>query len=130
TAQAAQADRRKLADDRQRLADDLGKLEKDLQDTSRELATNKQMAAATKLRDALGDMQQSDLRSRVQRGSDWMRRGIDPNSNGGEQEVANGLQRLEKEVHDAEQAMGTVPQPGNNSQQGLETALDRMERLR
>jgi hypothetical protein len=75
-------------------------------------------------------MQQSDLRARVQRGADWMRRGIDPNANGMEPEIAAGMQRLEKGLHDAQQAMGSAPQPGNDSQQGLETALNRVERLR
>ncbi len=125
-------ERRKLADDRQKLAEDLGRLEKELQDTARELATNKQNAASTKLREALGDMQQSDLRSRIQRGADWMRRGIDPNASGAEPEIAAGMQRLEKEVNDAQQALGANPQQGqgNDSQQGLETALNRVERLR
>ena len=123
-------DRKKLADDRQKLSDDLGKLEKELQDTARELAGNQQTAASTKLRDALSDMQQSDLRARIQRGSDWMRRGIDPNANGMEPEIAAGMQRLEKGVQDAQQALGAAPQPGNDSQQGLETALNRVERLR
>ena len=128
--QAGASERRKLADDREKLANDLGGLEKNLQDTARELATNNQNAASTKLREALGDMQQSDLRARIQRGADWMRRGIDPNANGMEPEIAAGMQRLEKEVHDAQQAMGAAPQPGNDSQQGIETALNRVERLR
>src|SRR5712692_5148201 len=125
-------ERRKLADDRQKLAEDLGRLEKELQDTARELATNKQNAASPNLREALGDMQQSDLRSRIQRGADWMRRGIDPNASGAEPEIAAGMQRLEKEVNDAQQALGANPQQGqgNDSQQGLETALNRVERLR
>jgi hypothetical protein len=128
--QGGMQDRRKLADDRQGLAEDLGRLEKELQDTARDLATNKQKAASTKLREALGDMQQSDLRSRIQRGADWMRRGIDPNASGAEPEIAAGMQRLEKEVRDAQQALGASPQPGNDTQQGLETALSRVERLR
>ena len=123
-------ERKKLADDREKLAGDLGALEKNLQDTARELATDNQNAASTKLREALGDMQQSDLRARIQRGADWMRRGIDPNANGMEPDIAAGMQRLEKGLHDAQQAMGAAPQPGNDSQQGIETALNRVERLR
>jgi hypothetical protein len=122
--------RRKLSDDREKLATDLGGLEKNLQETARELATGNQNAASTKLREALGDMQQSDLRARIQRGADWMRRGIDPNANGMEPEIAAGMQRLEKGVHDAQEAMGAAPQQGNDSQQGIETALNRVERLR
>ena len=128
--QTGAAQRKKLADDREKLANDLGALEKNLQDTARELATHNQGAASTKLREALGDMQQSDLRARVQRGADWMRRGIDPNANGMEPEIAAGMQRLEKGVHDAQTAMGNAPQQGNDSQQGIQTALNRVERLR
>ena len=124
-------DRRKLADDRQRLAEDLGRLEKEMQDTARELATNKQGAASSKLRDALGEAQQADLQSRIQRGADWIRRGINPNTNGAEQEITPGIQRLEKEVQEAQQAVGdTGTKPGGDSQQGLQTALNRVERLR
>jgi hypothetical protein len=128
--QSGTQERRKLADDREKLAGDLGALEKNLQDTARELATHNQSAASTKLREALGDMQQSDLRARIQRGADWMRRGIDPNASGMEPEIAAGMQRLEKGVRDAQQAMGAAPQQGNDSQQGIETALNRVEQLR
>ena len=129
-AQGGTQQRRKLADDREKLANDLGTLEKNLQDAARELSTQNQSAASTKLREALGDMQQSDLRARIQRGADWMRRGIDPNANGMEPEIAAGMQRLEKGLHDAQQAMGSAPEPGKDSQQGIETALNRVERLR
>ncbi len=128
--QANPVDRRKLADERQALADDLGKLEKNMQDAARELAGNKQTAASTKMRDALSDMQGSDLRTRIQRGADWMRRGIDPNMSGAEAEIGAGMQRLEKGLRDAQAALGNEPQPGKDSQQGLETALNRVERLR
>ena len=128
--QAGTQQRRKLADDREKLANDLGGLEKNLQETARELATDNQNAASTKLREALSDMQQSDLRARIQRGADWMRRGIDPNANGMEPEIAAGMQRLEKGLRDAQQAMGAAPQQGSDSQQGIETALNRVERLR
>jgi hypothetical protein len=129
--QSSLADKRKLAGDRQKMAEDLGHLEKNMQDTARDLASNHQNAASTKLREALGDMQQSDLRARIQRGADWMQRGIDPNASGAEPEITAGMQRLEKGLHDVQQAMGAPPaQPGDNSQQGLQTALNRVEQLR
>jgi hypothetical protein len=83
------------------------------------------------LRDALGEAQQSDLQSRIQRGADWIRRGINPNSNGAEQEITPGIERLQKEIQEAQQATGEGgTQPGNAQQQGLETALNRVEHLR
>ena len=47
-----------------------------------------QPGAASKLRDALNGMDQSDLTNRVQRTADWLRQGIDPNSNGTEAGIA------------------------------------------
>jgi hypothetical protein len=123
--------RRKLADDREKLANELGGLEKNMQETARELAANHDNAASTKMREALGDMQQSDLRARIQRGADWMRRGIDPNANGMEPEIAAGMHRLEQGLQNAQQAMGLAPGQENDSQQqGIETALNRVEHLR
>ena len=67
-------------------------------------------------------MRQSDLRARIQRGADWMRRGIDPSANGIEPEIAAGMQRLEKGLHDAQQAMGSAPEEGNDSRRGWNRA--------
>ncbi|HEY6375642.1 MAG TPA: hypothetical protein VIX90_08975, partial [Edaphobacter sp.] len=53
-------ERNKLAGDRQQLSDDLSHLEKGLRDTARELAPN-QPGTSSKLRDALSEMDQSDL---------------------------------------------------------------------
>jgi hypothetical protein len=123
-------DIRKLAEDRQRLSDDLSHLEKGLRDTARELAPN-QPDTSSKLRDALSEMDQSDLTNRVQRTADWMRRGINPNSNGTESEIASGLKKLNDQVRQAQQGMGTGRDSQDRSGQGTETAaLDRVDRLR
>ena len=97
---------RKLADDRQQLSDDLSHLEKGLRDTARELAPN-QPGTSSKLRDALSEMDQSDLGNRVQRTADWLRRGINPNSNGTEEGIASGLKKLNDQVRQAQQGMGS-----------------------
>jgi hypothetical protein len=123
-------DIRKLAEDRQRLSDDLSNLEKGLRDTARELAPN-QPDTSSKLRDALGEMDQSDLGNRVQRTADWMRRGINPNSNGTEGEIASGLKKLSDQVRQAQQGMGADRGGNDRSGQGTETAaLDHVDRLR
>jgi hypothetical protein len=123
-------DIRKLAEDRQQLSDDLSHLEKNLRDTARELAPN-QPDTSSKLRDALGEMDQSDLGNRVQRTADWMRRGINPNSNGTETEIASGLRKLSDQVRQAQQGMGTGRDSQGKSRQGTETAaLDHVDRLR
>ncbi len=118
---AAQA----LAGDRQHLADDLSQLEKQMRDAARDLASTQQ-DAASKLRNALGDMDSDDLQTRIQRSADWLRRGYDPNSESSESEIAKDLGRLGGEVRDAQRAFGS----GQSQQQDSQTALDRVQRLK
>jgi len=121
---------RKLAEDRQRLSDDLSHIEKGLRDTARELAPN-QPGTSSKLRDALSEMDQSDLENRVQRTADWLRRGINPNSNGTEGEIASGLKKLSDQVRQAQQGMGAERDGQSKTGQGAQTAeLDHVDRLR
>ena len=95
--------------------------------TARELAPA-QPQAASKLRDALGGMDQTDLTNRVQRTADWLRRGINPNSNGTEEGISKGLDQLSQEVHQAQQGLGPGrPSPGQGEQTA---ALDHVERFR
>ena len=133
-AAAARArDRNRLADDRQKLSDDLGRLEKGLRDTARSMAPT-QPGTSGKLRDALGEMDQADLGNRVQRTADWLRRGVNPNSNGTEAGIAEGLKKLNDSVRQAQQGSGRDGSEGKGSQgrtPGTQTAaLDHVERLR
>lgn len=113
----------KLADDRQRLADDLSSVEKQMRDAVRDLSSNDR-AAASKLRDALREMDQSDLDTRMQRSADWLRRGVNPDRNGSESQIASDLQKLSQQVHEAGQALGA------GQRQGSQSALDQVEGLR
>jgi hypothetical protein len=120
----------RLASERQHLSDDLAQLEKGLRDTARQLAPN-QPQASSKLRDALGGMDQADLSNRVQRTADWLRRGINPNSNGTEAGIDKDLQRLNDQVRQAQQGVGTGnPLQGKSSPMDQTAALDHVERLR
>ncbi len=124
--------RNKLAEDRQQLSDDLSQVEKNLRNAARELAPT-QPQASSKVRDALGAMDQADLSNRVQRTADWLRRGINPNSNGTEEGIDKGLQELSQQVREAQQGLGPgKPIPGQRANgQGEQTAaLDHIERLR
>jgi hypothetical protein len=127
--QARLQQRNKLAEDRQQLSDDLSQLEKNLRNAARELAPT-QTQAASKLRDALGGLDQSDLANRVQRTADWLRRGVNPNSNGTEDGISKGLEQLSQQVHEAQQGLGTG-KPSQGQGQGEQTAaLDHVERFR
>ena len=128
--QARLQQRNKLAEDRQQLSDDLSQLEKNMRNAARELAPT-QPQSASKLRDALGGMDQTDLTNRVQRTADWLRRGVNPNANGTEEGIGKGLEQLSQQVHEAQQGLGPG-KPGQGQQQGGEqtAALDHVERFR
>ena len=117
----------KLARDRQQLADDLAALEKQARDAARNLAST-QRGAASKLRDALGNLDQEDLRTRLQRSADWLRRGIAPNSLAAEEGITSDLRRFGDQVRQAQQALGAGQQQDQG--QDAQAAIDRLERLR
>lgn len=123
-------ERGQLAGDRQQLSNDLSKLQKNVRDAAREMAPN-QPGVAQKLRDALTEMDQSDLDNHVQRTADWLRGGINPNSNGTEKEIAQGLGKLSQQLHQAQQSMGQR-KPGQRGagQDDQTAALNQVERLR
>jgi len=113
-----------LARDRQNLADGVGQLEQQMRSAARQMASN-QHAAASKLRDALGNLDQSDLETRLQRSADWLRRGYAPDPNA-EPDIATDLRQLADSLRAAQQALGPEQAPGQNP----EAAIDNVERLR
>jgi hypothetical protein len=120
----------RLAQERQQLSDDLSSLQKNLRETARETAPN-DPGVAKKLRDALTEMDESDLDNHVQRTADWLRSGIDPNSNGTENEIAQGLQKLGEQLQQAGQQVGKGKPGSRPDEQNDATAtLDQVERLR
>jgi hypothetical protein len=129
---AAERERESLANDRQGMSGDLEKLQREMRDTARELAPT-QPGASSNLRDALSGMDQTDLTNLVQRTADWLRSGINPNSNGTETEIATGLKKLDDKVKQAQQAAGSGQNargPGGQDA-GTQTAeLGQMDRLR
>jgi hypothetical protein len=119
-----------LAQDRQALSDSLSNLQKNLRETAREMAAN-QPGVAQGLRNALTEMDNSDLDNRVQRSADWLRRGIDPTANGAEDKVAQGLAQLSQQIQQSQKGMGQAKQ-GEKHGAGQDNAelLDQVERLR
>ncbi len=127
---ARMRERDQLAKERQQLSDALSRLQKNLRDTARQIAPN-EPDAAHKLRDALTEMDDSDLDNHVQRTADWLRSGINPNSNGTEGEIAQGLQKLSQQLQQAQSAAGQA-KPGQSGQEQRDPteALNQVERLR
>jgi hypothetical protein len=123
-------ERNRLAGERQQLSNDLSKLQKGVRDAAREMAPN-QPGVAQKLRDALTEMDQSDLDNHVQRTADWLRGGVNPNSNGTENQIAQGMQKLSQQLRQAQQGIGEGKPGQRGTAQGDETAaLNQVERLR
>jgi hypothetical protein len=129
---ARMRERDQLAEERQQLSNDLSRLQKNLRDSARRIAPN-EPGVAQKLRDALTEMDDSDLDNHVQRTADWLRSGINPNSNGTEKEIAQGLDKLTQQLQQAQSAMGQA-KPGQRGQgqgQADQTeALNQVEHLR
>ena len=131
---ARMRERDRLAQERQQLSDDLSKFEKSMRDSALQMAPN-QPGVAKQLRDALTEMDNSDLNNHTQRTADWLRRGVNPNANGTENEIAQGLDTLKQQLQQAQQAMndqqpgqrnsGTKSGPADQS-----AALDTIARLR
>ena len=126
--------RERLSQERQQLSDDLSRLEKNMRDSARQMAPN-QPGVAKQLRDALTEMDNSDLNNHTQRTADWLRRGVNPNANGTEREIAEGLDKLKQQLQQAQQAMNDQ-QPGQRNsgpksgQTDQAAALDTIARLR
>jgi hypothetical protein len=113
-----------LAQDRQKLADGVAQLQQQMRSAARQMAST-QHDAASKLRDALGNLDQADLETRLQRTADWLRRGYAPDPNA-EPEIAEDLRRLSDNLRSAQKAIG----PEQSPNQGSQTALDNVQRLR
>jgi hypothetical protein len=123
-------ERDRLAQERQQLSNDLSNLQRSVRDAARDMAHN-QPGVAQKLRQALSEMDESDLDNHMQRTADWLRRGINPNSNGTESEIAQGLDKLNQQLQEAQKAAGQEkPAERASGQDGQEAALDQVERLR
>ena len=123
------AQRDQLATDRQQLSDDLSKLQRQMRSSERSLAPN-QPEVSKKLRDALSEMDQSDLDNRVQRTADWLRSGINPNSNGTESAIAQGLNKLSQQLQQAQSALGQAKPGSQQGQRDPSAALSQVERFR
>jgi hypothetical protein len=132
--------RDQLAADRQQLSDSLSKLEREMRNAARDMAPD-QPEVAKQLRDALNQMDDTQLGMYAQRTADWLRSGINPNSNGAESQVARGLSQLSNQLQLAQRAManskageGTPGQRGAGSGDPAgalnQDALNQVERLR
>jgi hypothetical protein len=113
-----------LIDDRQKLADDLARLTQDIRTAAR-AAGERDPAAGKKLHDAVGDLEQADTETQLQRSADQLRRGYVPLSDAAEMEIAAALARLKDQLGQARQALADA-----REQASPDGVKETMERLR
>jgi hypothetical protein len=114
-----------LAEQKKEMADKLQALERDMQEAVKDLAGS-QRPASSKVREALGEVQQRELGLRMKFSADWIKKGFGPYAWLREAPITEGLNRLSEQLKEAQQALGEAPK----SQEGLESALARVEELR
>ncbi len=111
-----------MIDDRQKLADDLGQLEARMREAERD-ALPRSRTAASKIRDALSDLDESETQTLLQRSADQMRRGYVDQADSTEGDIEASLQQLSRQLGEAGQALAQGQPPAQD-------ALDDVERLR
>lgn len=114
-----------LAEEKERMLAELQRLEREMQESVRSLASG-QRAASSKLREALGDLQQQEIGLRMKYNAELIRRGMGAYAIMREAPVTAGLQQLRDQLQEAQRALDRNP----NGRGGLEQALDQLERAR
>ena len=117
------SDAEEMIEQRQRLADALAQLEARMRDAERDAASGSR-EAASKLGDALNELDENEIESRLQRSADVLRRGYNPASDPGESDVESALRHLADQLGQAGAAFAQ-----NRSPSG-EDALDAVDQLR
>ncbi|HLH17307.1 MAG TPA: hypothetical protein VKX45_08805 [Bryobacteraceae bacterium] len=120
-----------LAEQKESELGELKKLEQGLQNAVRNLqSTNRQ--ASSKLRNALGDMQQQEIARDMQRNADWIRRGLGQYAAISEAQTTAGLNELRDQVKQVQQALAAGAKDGKDGQndKAVEQALDKVQQLR
>jgi hypothetical protein len=118
-----------LADSKDQEIANLKKLEQDMQNAARDLQSTERQASS-KMRDALGNMQQRELTRDMQRNSEWIRRGIGEYAVMSESEITAGLNQLRDELNQVRQALGAGRNQPGPDDKTVEAALDRLQQLR
>jgi hypothetical protein len=109
---------------------DLKRLEQQMQNSTRDLMGT-QRQAATRLREALSEVQQQEVAREMERNAGWIRRGRGEYAALSEAQATAGLNQLRDQLHQVEQALdkGNQARPGRDDQ-GVEQALGQVEQLR
>jgi hypothetical protein len=122
-----------LAGQRDGEVKDLKQLEQQMQNAVRDLMAT-EPKTSSKLRQALGDMQQAELPRDMQRNANWIRQGMGELGVMSESMITQGLNQLRDQLKQVQQSMAAdgkdgKPGPGQDDK-AMEQALSNVERLR
>jgi hypothetical protein len=116
-------EKEQIASDYQKLESDMGKAARDAQSANRQLSS--------KLRDALGQVQQNEINNRLRLSADWLRTGRGPQATMRDAVTTQALNSLRDQLHEIQKTAGEGQQgPGDKDKQALQQALADTERLR
>jgi len=116
-------EKEKLADDYQRLESQIGTVARDTRASNREMSS--------KLRDALGQVQQNEINNRLRWTTDHLRRGDGAVATMRDAVTTQALNNLRDQIQEIQKSAGNGQQgPGDKDRQALEQALAQTERLR
>jgi hypothetical protein len=122
----------RLATEKNEMADKLKKLEQGMTDAARSLA-GAQNPVGNKLRDALGEAQQSELEMHMRQNAQWIRQGYGSTAWVRENGITLGLNNLRDQLQQAQAAMQQSGKPGQGpggDSGDLEKALARVQAMR
>jgi hypothetical protein len=117
-----------LINDRQQLADQLARLTENMRAAERS-TQERSRGAAKRLREALGDLEQADTETQLQRSADQLRRGYAPLTDDAENQIASELGRLTDQLGDVQRSMANAQRPSDGDADNGD-ALGAMEHLR
>jgi hypothetical protein len=116
-----------MASEKEKMGEDYQRIERDMQSAARSLAGT-QPEASRKLRDAVGNLQQEEIKTRMTNTANSLRRGMGNYAIMSEAPVTQGLDQLKDDIRKAQAAMG---QGGDQKgQQEAQQALAQAEKLR
>jgi hypothetical protein len=108
----------RLAVEKQRMAETLARLEREMQRTARDL-TGSQPAASSKVRQALGVLQDEELALRLRYNTELLRRGLGQYARLREAPITAGLQNLRDRLREARAALEQEPARRGDAEQTL-----------
>ena len=127
---ADRAQAEQMAEQKESELADLKRLEQQMQDATRDLMGN-QRQAATKLREALSEVEQQEIAREMERNAGMIRRGQGEYATLAEAQATAGLNQLSDRLHQVEQALGQDNQAGaGQKEKDMAQALDQVEQLR